>query len=157
MKKPNIDIKEAAILYRENGSLHKTAKLLNTSHIRLSNLFKENGIKIENVGKNRIITDDDIKMIEKLYQQGFTIQEISKELHITTKKVSKTIKSLGITTGRWHNYEKPIKVKQEKKVKQTRPQKNVLIVIGQQMILITIVIHMLNIYCIIIMLIWKNI
>lgn len=54
MKKPDININEAVKIYKKEGSLHKTAKILHTSHIRLSNLFKDNNIKIENIGKKEI-------------------------------------------------------------------------------------------------------
>ena len=123
MKKSDININEAVKIYKKEGSLHKTAKILHTSHIRLSNLFKDNNIKIENIGKKRDIFIDDENMVKTLYMQGKTISEISKDMHITVKNISKILKKLNIPTGRWHNYEKPIKNKSPKKVKEVKPQK----------------------------------
>ena len=123
MKKSDININEAVKIYKKEGSLHKTAKILHTSHIRLSNLFKDNNIKIENIGKKRDIFIDDENMVKTLYMQGKTIGEISKDMHITVKNISKILKKLNIPTGRWHNYEKPIKNKPPKKIKEIKPQK----------------------------------
>ena len=60
MIKSEINLDEAINLYKINGSLHKTAKILHTSHIRLSNLFKQHHIKITNIGKRRDVSDGDI-------------------------------------------------------------------------------------------------
>lgn len=123
MKKSEINLEEAVSLYKETGSLHKTAKVLHTSHIRLSELFKQQKVQIENVGKKRDITDSDIELVKKLYSEKKTIDEISKYLHITVKKVSKILKENKILTGRWQGYtkiEKPKTLKRKKEVKPTK-------------------------------------
>lgn len=109
MIKSTFTLQEAVNLYKLNGSLHKTAKILHTSHIRLSKLFKDNNIQIFNVGKKRNINDEDITNIIKLYKNGTTINDISKQLHITIKKIRAILKSKDIVTGRWVNHKKPIK------------------------------------------------
>ena len=115
MIKSEINLDEAINLYKINGSLHKTAKILHTSHIRLSNLFKQHHIKITNIGKRRDVSDGDIELIKKLYLDGMTISDISEKLTITVKKIRKILKGLDIKTGRWHNYIKPIKIINNKK------------------------------------------
>lgn len=115
MIKSEINLDEAINLYKINGSLHKTAKILHTSHIRLSNLFKQHHIKITNIGKRRDVSDADIELIKKLYLNGMTISDISEKLTITVKKIRKILKELNIKTGRWHNYIKPIKIINNKK------------------------------------------
>lgn len=126
MKKNEIDIEKALFLYQENGSLHKTAKILHTSHIRLSNIFKENNIKINNIGKCRIINNDDIELIKIMYENNETIENISKKLHITVKKIRNILHEQNINTGRWHNFkkqEKKIAVKRNCKIKEDKPYK----------------------------------
>ena len=110
MIKSEINLDEAVKLYKTNGSLHKTAKILHTSHIRLSNLFKQHNIKIINIGKRRDINKNDIDLIKKLYTDGLTINEISEKIKMTIKKVRKILKECDIKTGRWHNYTKPPKM-----------------------------------------------
>ena len=109
MKKEEINLDEAINIYKETGSLHKTAKILHTSHIRLSNLFKACNIKISNIGKRRDINNDDIELIKKLYNDGLTISEISEKIKMTVKKVRKILKECNVKTGRWHNYKKQSK------------------------------------------------
>lgn len=114
MKEANFTIEEAISLYKEMKSLHKVANHLHTSHIRLSNLFKEHNIEIMSVGKRREIDNNDINNILKLYSENKTIEEISKLLHITVKKVSKILKENGIKTNRWTNHIKKEKAKKNK-------------------------------------------
>lgn len=110
MKKLDINLNEAIKIYQETGSLHKTAQILHTSHIRLSELFKENCVEIYNVGKRRDITLDDIRHIKNLYNANTTIENISKQLGITVKKIRTILHKENIITGRWHNYIKKAKV-----------------------------------------------
>lgn len=119
MIKANIDLDKAISLYKEIGSLHKVAKILHTSHIRLSDFFKTNDIEINNIGKAHKITNQDIELIKSMYANNKTIEEISKLLKITVKKVSKILRSNNISTGRWHKYVKKekINVKKNKKEK----------------------------------------
>lgn len=104
--KKDINIDYALKLYNENKSLHKTSKILHISHIKLSKLFKENNVRINNVGNKRDISDKEIKTILKLYNNNETIDNISKKLHITVKKISKILNDNNIKTGRWSNNEK---------------------------------------------------
>lgn len=125
MIKSDINLDEAITLYKATGSLHKTAQILHTSHIRLSELFKQQHIKITNIGKRRDISDDDIELVKKLYLDGIAISDISNRLKITIKKVRKILKESNIKTGRWHNYTKPIKTTKpiKKNKKEDRPVK----------------------------------
>ena len=125
MIKSEINLDEAIALYKTTGSLHKTAQILHTSHIRLSELFKQQHIKITNIGKRRDISDDDIELVKKLYLDGIVISDISNRLKMTIKKVRKILKESNIKTGRWHNYTKPIKTTKpiKKNKKEERPVK----------------------------------
>ena len=79
MKKSSYTLEEATKLYEQYKNLHKVAKELHTSHISLSKFFKDNGMQIENVGKERILTDDEINQMIKSYDVDFlTIDEIAK-------------------------------------------------------------------------------
>ena len=117
MIRSEFTLEQAVSLYNENKSLHQTAKLLHTSHIRLSSFFKENGVNIGNIGKEYIVLDNDIQSILQLYNSGKKISEISKELHITTKKVSNILRQNGIKTSRWHLH---LKKDKTSKVKTTK-------------------------------------
>ena len=97
----DLNLDDAIKLYKTNGSLHETARILHTSHIRLSTLFKQHYIKITNIGKRRDISDGDIELIKKLYLEGVTISDISEKLKITVKKVRKILKESNIKTGRY--------------------------------------------------------
>lgn len=124
MKKEKIDLNLAIKLYEENGSLHKTAKILHTSHIRLSTLLKSSNIKINNIGKRRDISVDEVNEIKKLYEKNNTIENISKTLKITIKKIRKILKNENIQTGRWHKYKKKEKIKKiTQKTKNNKPFK----------------------------------
>ena len=80
MKRSDIDLKQALRLYGECGNLHKVAKDLHTSHIRLSNLFKENNIKINNIGKSRVMSDEEISSAITDYKVGkMKMADISKK------------------------------------------------------------------------------
>ena len=124
MIKSDINLDEAITLYKATGSLHKTAQILHTSHIRLSELFKQQHIKITNIGKRRDISDDDIELVKKLYLDGIAISDISNRLKMTVKKVRKILKESNIKTGRWHNYTKPIKTTHNGKLKGNFKQNN---------------------------------
>ena len=123
MKKGNLILDEAISLYKTTGSLHKTAKLLHTSHIRLSQFLQENGIPITNIGKRKDITVDIESRVMEMYSIGETIGSISEKLHITYKKVSKTLRKKGISVNRWHNHTKapkpPVKPRKPKQIKPT--------------------------------------
>lgn len=121
MKKENIDLSYAIRLYEENGSLHKTAKILHTSHIRLSKLLKDYNVTVNNVGNRKDITDSNIDRIKIMYEGNSTIDEISKALNITVKKVRGILKKENIKTGRWHKHEKQKKA--IVKAKKTKPFK----------------------------------
>ena len=60
MKKSKLDINEIIIEYEKCGNLHKVAQKFSTSHIRISKLLKENNIVINNIGKKKDFSEEDI-------------------------------------------------------------------------------------------------
>lgn len=60
MKKSLIDIENAKMLYYKYKSLHKVAKELHTSHIRLSKILMENGVNINKIGNARELTKEEL-------------------------------------------------------------------------------------------------
>ena len=87
MTKPKLDIKELEKDYLQLNNLHKLAKKYHTSHIRISKLFKENGINIQNIGKRRDVTDGEIKKWIEEYDNGLSMEQLSKKYGVRVKKI----------------------------------------------------------------------
>lgn len=118
MNKSDINLDHAISLYNDCGSLHKVAKELHTSHIRLSKLFKENGISINNVGKSRVMTEEELSSAISDYVDGkMKMEAISKKYAIRPHKLRKLFKENGVKISKWNGHIKKVKKKKEKKVK----------------------------------------
>lgn len=119
MKKGIINIEEAERIYKECGSLHKAAKILHTSHIRLSKFFSENNISINNVGKSRVLSDEEISnAINDYVERHMTMADISKKYNVRIHKLRVIFKSNNVVISKWNGHvkkEKPIRIKKEKK------------------------------------------
>ena len=124
MKKSVINLEEAEKIYKECGSLHKTAKILKTSHIRLSELFKENKIQINNIGKERVMDDAEIdSAISDYVTNHLKMEEISKKYNVRIHKLRSIFVSKGIKISKWNGHikkEKPIHNIKIKKVVETK-------------------------------------
>ena len=118
MKKANLDINEIVIAYEKEHNLHKLANMFHTSHIRISNLLKDNGIEIQGIGKKKNVSEDMVScMVNDYVNCHLTIDAISKKYSIRIKRVSKILKENNINISKWNGHikkEKPIKVKKEK-------------------------------------------
>lgn len=125
MNKAEINIDEAVELYGKYSSLHKVAKILHTSHIRLSQLFKENNIEINNIGKSRILTDDELKnAIDDYLNNKLTMEKVSKKYHIRPHKLRDIFKKNGVKISKWKNHVKKEKKPKEEKKKEKKQIKH---------------------------------
>ena len=101
MKRSEIDIDTIIKEYEECGNLHKLAKKFSTSHIRLSNLLKENGVKIRNIGRRKDFTEDDINsMINDYNINNMTMGEVSKKYDIRIKRLRAIFKERNVKIAR---------------------------------------------------------
>ena len=124
MKRSDIDLQQALRLYDECGNLHKVAKDLHTSHIRLSNLFKENNIKINNIGKSRVMSDEEISSAITDYKvRKMKMAEISKKYNVRMAKLRKIFKDNDVKISKWNGHVKKVKEKKPKKEKPILPRK----------------------------------
>ena len=115
MTKSEINIELAKSLYEKYKNIHKVAKEMHTSHIKLSALLKENGVEIYNVGKSKILSENEIKSaINDYVTNRMTTVEISKKYHIQIKKLRKIFKENNVNISRWNGHVKKEKVKKEK-------------------------------------------
>ena len=90
MKKSDIDINELIEAYKICSNLHKLAKQFHTSHIRLSKMLKEANFEINKLGRERIISDDELKeMICEYNEHGLTMDEISSKYRVRIRKLRK--------------------------------------------------------------------
>lgn len=113
--------------YEECGNLHKVAKKFHTSHIRLSNILKENNYKIQNIGKRRDLSDLELKSaIDDYVINHMTMEQISSKYQVRIKKLRKIFKDNGVVINKWNGHvkkEKPIKKIKEKDVNLDKPTK----------------------------------
>ena len=92
------------------SAYRKLAKKYHTSHIRISKLFKENGINIQNIGKRRDVTDGEIKKWIEEYDNGLSMEQLSKKYGVRVKKIRSIFRDYGVTIAKWRNHikkEKP--------------------------------------------------
>lgn len=113
MKKADLNLNDIISIYKETQNLHKTAKILKTSHLRISEILKENNIKINNVGKAHLVSEDEVlSLISDYVDNHLTMFELSKKYKIRLKKIRNIFKERNIVTSRWNGH-----VKQEKLTK----------------------------------------
>ena len=111
MNKAKIDFDVASKLYDKYKSLHKVAKILHTSHIRLSKLLTENGIEINNVGKSRILSSEELKnAINDYTVNHLKMEEISKKYKIRIHKLRDIFNENNVKISKWNGH-----LKKEKK------------------------------------------
>ena len=115
MRKSILDIDDIIQEYNIHKSIHKVANKFHTSHIRISNLLKENGVKINNVGKKKDFSVDVINdMIGDYVINHMTTEEISKKYGIRIKRLRQIFRENNVKVSRWNGHvikEKTIKVK----------------------------------------------
>ena len=107
MKKANLDLQEIISAYKTEPNLHKLAKVFHTSHIRLSEILKTNGISIQNVGKRKDVTNDDVvDMISDYLVSHLTMEEISKKYSVRIKKLRSIFRERGVQISKWNGHVK---------------------------------------------------
>lgn len=117
MKKSELDINVVSNLYNEYKNLHRVAKELHTSHIRLSNFLRENNYPIQKVGKEKIWSDDEISSMVKDYTEHFkTLEDISNKYGITVKKLRSFFREKNIKISKWNGHIKLEKTPKKEKI-----------------------------------------
>lgn len=124
MNKSELKLDDIIREYETHKSLHKVAKILHTSHIRISNILKENNYQIQNIGKCKILSEEEIKNTIYDYNVNcLTMEEISNKYNVTIKKLRKIFKDNGVLISKWHNHIKKVTPIKVKKVKHNKPTK----------------------------------
>lgn len=119
----NYDLDTALEIYERTGSLHKTAKEMGTSHITLSQFFKENGVQIQNIGRRRDISEEEFEQMVKEYTVDMVaMEELAKKYHVRIKKLRALFRERGVTISKWRGHKK-----KEQKPKVERKPKEVVI------------------------------
>lgn len=122
MKKSELNIDIVKQLYEEFGSTHKVAKELHTSHIRVAALLREAGCTMNNIGKRRDVSDDEMAMlIDEYTNKHLRMEELSAKHSIRITKLRKLLKDNGVTISKWNGH-----IKKQKPPKKERKQKPVL-------------------------------
>lgn len=118
MKKSDIDINELVDAYKECSNLHKLSKRFHTSHIRLSKMLKESGFEINKLGKERIISCEELDdMICDYDKNGLTMAEISLKYRVRIKKLRQLFKENDVQISKWHNHVKKVTEKKPRLIK----------------------------------------
>ena len=103
MKKSELDINEIIIEYEKCGNLHKVAQKFSTSHIRISKLLKENNIFINNIGKKKDFSEEDINhMIDDYVINHMTMENISKKYSIRIKRLRNIFREKNVIISKWN-------------------------------------------------------
>ena len=118
MKKSLIDIENAKMLYYKYKSLHKVAKELHTSHIRLSKILMENGVNINKIGNARELTKEELnEAIDDYLVNHLKMEEIAKKYKIRIHKLRNIFNENGIKISKWNGHIKKEKLKPVKNKK----------------------------------------
>lgn len=124
MIKSKIDLEVAKRLYEKYKNLHKVAEELHTSHIRLSNIFKENGIEINNIGKSRVMSEKEIdEAINDYLNNHLKMEEISRKYNVRIHKLRDIFRVNDVIISKWNGHvkkEKPPKIVRIKKIVETK-------------------------------------
>lgn len=111
MKKTILDINNVINEYNKCKNIHKVAEMFSTSHIRISKLLKENNIEINNIGKRKDFTEENISnMIYDYVEKHLTMENISKKYEIRIKRLRKIFKDRNIKISKWNGH-----IKKDKK------------------------------------------
>lgn len=120
MKKAELNIKQVKQLYKKYGSTHKVAKELHTSHLRVAELLREAGCTMNNVGKRRDVSGDELSMlIDEYVNQHLKMEEIAKKYSVRIKKLRKLFNDNGVAISKWNGHIK--KEKSPKKEHKPKP------------------------------------
>ena len=115
MKKSELNINEIIVEYEKCGNLHKVAQKFSTSHIRVSKLLKENNVEINNIGKKKDFSEEDINhMINDYVVNHMTMENISKKYSIRIKKLRSIFKEKNVNISKWNGH---IKKEKTQKIK----------------------------------------
>lgn len=125
-KKAELNICEIIEEYKSCGNLHKMAKKFHTSHIRLAELLRNNGIAINEIGKKKTFSDECIKnMINDYKINLLTTKNIAKKYSIRLKRLKEIFKERGVVISKWNGHIREEKIKKitDKKEKLIKPTK----------------------------------
>lgn len=105
MTRTDIDIEELKNAYEDCKNLHKLSNRFHISHIKISALLKENGVKINNVGKRRDISEEELScMIEDYEVNNLNMEEISKKYGVRLKRLRSMFKERCVNVSKWHGH-----------------------------------------------------
>ena len=83
MNQEKLNINEVITLYEKHKSLHKVASILHTSHLRISQMLKDNNYTIQNAEKrNDNISKDEMNLIIEDYTNGMGIYPLCEKYHM---------------------------------------------------------------------------
>lgn len=122
MKKSVIDIPALIKAYNKSPNLHKVAKEFHTSHLRIAEILRENGVIVQNTGKRVDVDNETMGEIINEYQfNNVKMADIAKKYSIPLKKLRGLLKENGVIISRWNGHEK--KALQPKVVKELKTTK----------------------------------
>ena len=97
MNQEKLNINEVITLYEKHKSLHKVASILHTSHLRISQMLKDNNYTIQNIGKrNDNISKDEINSIIEDYTNGMGIYLLCEKYHMGKIRLKRILHNNGI-------------------------------------------------------------
>lgn len=97
MNQEKLNINEVIILYEKHKNLHKVASILHTSHLRISQMLKDNNYTIQNIGKrNDNISKDEINSIIEDYTNGIGIYLLCEKYHMGKIRLKRILHNNGI-------------------------------------------------------------
>lgn len=109
MKKSIIDIPALIMAYNETPNLHKVAKEFHTSHIRIAEILRENGVVVQNAGKRIDVDKESMdKIIEEYQSNNITMADVAEKYSVPLKKLRKLFRENGVTISRWNGHEKKV-------------------------------------------------
>lgn len=124
MEQIELNLDELVNDYNELNNLHKVAKKHNTSHLRISKLFKENGIMINNHGMRRDLSEDELNdAIFDYNVNHLTMEQVALKYKINIKRLRNIFKDNNVNINRWNGHITKEKIKSKKIIKVDRPFK----------------------------------
>lgn len=117
MHKANLDPKEVVALYKQGYFVSNIAIMLHTSKPRIKKILADEGIEVSNAGLRRDVSEEELEMMVKEYNDGTNMEALAKKYHVRIKKLRKLFKEHGVVINKWRNHVKKEKVKIERPVK----------------------------------------
>ena len=94
----SVSEKDIIKIYKECGSIKKTAKLSHASNTTILTILEKHEITKNNIGNKLVTSDKEVKRIVNLYtKDNLTVDDISKRVNIKSCSVRKILKDNNIT------------------------------------------------------------